>query len=62
VKVGDVIETAEQLDALPIDAVVLSGSRRAWQQFEDGWEAVWTTRRSCPSFPFTVLYLPDGAA
>jgi hypothetical protein len=65
VKVGDVIETAEELDALPI---VDSGRRPATagsQQYGTGWATArptWAGGCDAPSSPATVLYLPDGAA
>jgi hypothetical protein len=63
VKVGDVIETAEQLDALPPGAIVLDRDGDAWQR-RRGWGWCCTTGGDVPGdfAPFTVLYLPDGAA
>lgn len=66
VKVGDVIETAEQLDALPDDTVVLNRYRTAVQRDTRAWYVASTTGTGFSSLdmalPVTVLYLPDGAA
>jgi hypothetical protein len=64
VKVGDVIETAEELDALPDRAVVLNDKGCAMQTDGTDWYAANghsgpVSRRPLPA---TVLYLPDGAA
>jgi hypothetical protein len=64
VKVGDVIDTAEELDALPDRAVVLNDKGCAMQTDGTDWYAA--NGHSGPVSkrprPATVLYLPDGAA
>jgi hypothetical protein len=61
VKVGDVIETAEQLDALPSRTAVVD--RYGWvaQRDRHGWSYMGGRVRHT-DLPATVLYLPDGAA
>jgi hypothetical protein len=63
VKVGDVIETAEELDALPSRTAVVD--RYGWvaqrDRVGDGWSYMGGRVRHT-DLPATVLYLPDGAA
>lgn len=61
VKVGDVIETREQLDALPSRTAVVD--RYGWvaQRDRHGWSYMGGRVRHT-DLPATVLYLPDGAA
>jgi hypothetical protein len=63
VKVGDVIETREQLDALPSRTAVVD--RYGWvaqrDRVGDGWSYMGGRVRHT-DLPATVLYLPDGAA
>lgn len=72
-KVGDEVTTSEQLDALPIKAVVKDTSDDVWQKFigryggEDRWYGVGADRsmRSKELLrkfsPITIIYLPEGA-
>lgn len=71
--VGDEVTTPEQLDALPIKAVVKDTSDDVWQKFigryggEDRWYGVGADRsmRSKELLrkfsPITIIYLPEGA-
>jgi hypothetical protein len=65
VKVGDVIDTAEQLDALPVGAVVREAGHfddpDVCERSDSGWHAIGVTHEVPPVPPMTVLYLPDGA-
>ena len=72
-KVGDEVTTSEQLDALPIKAVVKDAEDDVWQKFmgryewEDQWYGVGALRsmRSKELLwkfsPITILWLPEGA-
>jgi hypothetical protein len=61
VKVGDVIETAEELDALPWRAAVVDRFGWVAQRDRHGWSHT-GGRVQRTDLPATVLYLPDGAA
>lgn len=59
------VETAEELDALPLQAVVLVGGGLAVQRDDDGWYAPGTSYTIAEfaddAYPMTVLWLPaDG--
>jgi hypothetical protein len=66
VKVGDVIETAGGIDALPLDTVVLNKYRTAIQKDSNGWFSASSHGDALSAFgvqlPATVIHLPDGAA
>jgi hypothetical protein len=66
VKVGDVIETAEELDALPVWTVIREvgpdDASEVYERRPDGWLAPGREVPDPPFLPATVLYLPDGAA
>jgi hypothetical protein len=63
-KVGDVIETAEQLDALPLWTAVLTGDRVIAQYGVPGWYVAGSDELQAMTtlVPATVLYVPDGDA
>jgi hypothetical protein len=66
VKVGDVIETAEELDALPLDTAVLNKHGTAIQKDSNGWFSASSHGDALSALdaqlPATVLYAPDAAA
>jgi hypothetical protein len=64
VKVGDVIETAEELDALPLWTAVLTGDRVIAQYGVPGWYVAGSEELQAMTtlVPATVLYVPDGDA
>ena len=72
-KVGDKVTSVEQLNALPIKAVVKDTSDDIWQKFigryewEDRWYGVEASRSVSSKellrkfSPITILWLPEGA-
>ena len=72
-KVGDKVTSVEQLNALPIKAVVKDTSDDIWQKFigryewEDRWYGVGADRSMSSKellrkfSPITIIYLPEGA-
>lgn len=61
-QVGDVITTAEDYEALPIQTVILDASGDAGQRLGDGWHFPETiplpSVRAAKYGPATILYLP----
>src|SRR5438128_646370 len=61
VKVGDVIETAEQGAGLPALTTLIQDDGDVWQKRDGWWRSPGETGGwADPGLPATVLYLPDG--
>jgi hypothetical protein len=61
-QVGDVVTTAEEFEALPIQTVILDASGDAGQRLGNGWHFPETiplpSARAAKYGPATILYLP----